>query len=604
MTGSHIRPEYGRGQGKWPLLLVGAGFIGLLALRLTDVFAGVMPGADDLMRLQQVRDLLSGQGWFTVDQSRLLTPEGGNMHWSRLPDLFIAGLILIFTPFLGPDAAEKLAVGVWPLILLAAAFFFFSLALRRFGASRVGQVLGLVFFATSAAIYNFWPARIDHHGLVVVLALSGLAAVASPSLSARSGLVLAFSVTAMLSVALEGLPYVAGLIAIMGLFWIVRGHREGVRLATFGLGLIVFSSFFYVFDAPGFSARRWVCDAYGTSHWAGLNLGGGLFVALGVFGGALSTWRQRFLAGFVAGGFTLAVIIAVNPACLGDPYANVPDSVRFAWLSVVGEAKTLRLLLSDEPDRVVWVFGVLMMAVLATAWMIRSAAADRRLVRIGFAVLFALSILATIWQIRGQSFSHVFAAMAAGWLAGHLFERWRQHGGAGPLLVFAAAAFALAPTSWETLSTRFAKPLAYEDQTARHNLSCTRPDAYEALATIRPEMRVHTPIILGAWVIARTPHAVFAGPYHRNIQGITAVTEIYIDAPEAARAQLAALGATHLLYCRGLNATNRYELLWPEGFAAQLNRDELPDWLIAEDGLSETEGVVRLYRIVPAGQSR
>ncbi|MEO0606745.1 MAG: hypothetical protein AAFY82_00830 [Pseudomonadota bacterium] len=597
MTSSHIRPGYGLGQRKWPLLLVAAGFIGLLALRLTDVFAGVMPGADDLMRVQQIRDLLGGQSWFNVDQSRLLTPEGGNMHWSRIPDLFIAGLILVSTPFLGADAAEKLAVGVWPLLLLAAAFFFFSTALRRLGASLVGQILGLVFFATSAAIFNFWPGRIDHHGLVVVLALSGLAAVTSPSLSARSGLVLAFSVTAMLSVALEGLPYVAGLIAIMGLFWIVRGHREGVRLVTFGIALIVFSSLFYIFDAPGFSARRWVCDAYGTSHWAGLSLGGFLFVALGVFGGALGTWVPRLWAGIVAGALTLAVIIWVNPACLGDPYANVPDSVRLAWLSVVGEAKTLSVLLADEPDRVVWVFGVLITAAMATAWMIQSAAADQRLVRTGFAMLFALSILATVWQIRGQSFSHVFAAMAAGWLAGHLFERWRAQGGAGRLLVVAAAAFALAPLSWETVSTRFAKPLAYEDETASHNLSCTRPEAYQSLAETRAEMRLHTPVILGVWVLARTPHAVFAGPYHRNIQGITAVTDIYTGSPDRARAQLAALGATHLLYCRGLNETNRYGLLWPESFAAQLNRDELPDWLIAADALSETEGVVRLYRI-------
>lgn len=596
MTSSHIRPDHGLGQGKWPLLLVAAGFVGLLALRVTDVFAGVMPGADDLMRLQQVRDLLGGQAWFNVDQSRLLTPEGGNMHWSRLPDLFMGAVMLLTEPFLGRDTAEKLAVSLWPLALLCAAFFFFSLALRRLGASVSGQIFGLIFFGTSAAIFNFWPGRIDHHGLVVALALIGLAAVTSPSISARSGVLLALAVTAMLSVALEGLPYVAGLIAVMGVFWIVRGHREGVRLAAFGLGLIGFSTLFYVLDAPGFSARRFVCDAYGTSHWVGLSFGGALFVALGVFGGALETWVKRLIAGGLAGGLTLALIVFINPACLADPYANVPDSVRLAWLNVVGEAKTLSVLLADEPDRVVWVFGFLGAAVLATAWMIRSAAAEQRLIRIGFALLFGLSILATVWQIRGQSFSHVFAAMAAGWLAGHLFAHWRVQGGTGPLLGFAAAAFALSPLTWETVSVRFAIPLAYEDATASHNQTCTQPDAYKALAE-RPEMRIHAPIILGVWVIARTPHTVFAGPYHRNIQGITAVTDIYIGSPDEARAQLQALGATHLLYCRGLNETNRYELLWPESFAAQLNRDELPDWLIADDELTETTGIVRLYRI-------
>ena len=597
MGSSLSRPEHGLRDGKWMVWAVALAFIGLLSLRISDVFAGVIPGADDLMRLQQIRDLLGGQGWFNVDQSRMLTPEGGNMHWSRLPDLFIAGVILVTEPFFGRDIAEKLAVSLWPLVLLAAVFALLTLVLRRLGAGLSGQVFGLVFFATSAAVFNFWPGRIDHHGLVVTFTLLGFAAVASPDFSGRSGVVLALAVTSILTVALEGLPYAAGLIAIMALLWIVRGHREGVRLSMFGLALMVFSTVFYLFDAPGFSQRRMVCDAYGTSHWAGFLLGGGLFALLGIFGGALDTWVKRFAVGAIAGAITLAVIIAVNPACLGDPYVTVPETVRLAWLNVVGEAKPLSVLLSDEPDRVIWVFGFLAAASVATAMMIVKAQPSERLLRTGFALLLFLSIIATIWQIRGQSFAHVFAAIAAGWLAGYLFSRWREQGGPGPLLIFAAGAFALSPLSWEAISARFAKQLAYEDASATHNLSCTKPKAYIGLSE-RPEMRVHSPVILSVWVLARTPHKVFAGPYHRNIEGIERLTSVYIGSADEARDQLLELGATHLLYCRGLNETNRYELIWPDSFAAELNRDEIPDWLIPADDLTETEGTVRLYRIV------
>lgn len=597
MASSHIRPDHGLGHGKWLVPAVALGFVGLLSLRIADVFAGGLPAADDLMRLQQVRDLLDGQNWFNVDQSRMLTPEGGNMHWSRLPDMFLACVVWLTEPLLGRETAEKLAVSVWPLVLLGAAFTSLSLILRRLGAHIAGQAIGLVFFAFSAAIYNFWPGRIDHHGLVVVLALIGLAAALSPRLSARSALVLAIAITAMLSVALEGLPYVAGLIAIMGLFWIIRGHREGVRLAVFGLGLVVFSTLFYALDAPGFSPRRYVCDAYGTSHWVGLACGGALLSLLGIFGGVLDTWVKRLIAGGIAGAVTLALIIAINPACLGDPYAAVPDSVRLAWLSVVGEAKPLSVLLIDEPDRVVWVFGFLAVSVVATGVMIANASAEQRLARIGFAILFGLSILATIWQIRGQSFSHLFAAVAAGWLAGHLFGQWRKTGGSQALLIFAAGALVLSPMTWETLSQRFAKPLAYAEQGVSYNVACTRPGGYQALASRSP-LRIHAPVILNGWVLAYTPHSVFGGPYHRNIDGIANLTDILIGAPEAAQDQLLALGATHLIYCNGLNETNRYGLRWPGSFAAALNRDEVPDWLVPDDDLTETKGVVRLYRIV------
>jgi len=593
MASSHIRPAGGHIDGKWMIWAVAGFFLFMLSLRITDVFAGVIPGADDMMRLQQIRDLLAGQGWYSVDQARMLTPEGGDMHWSRLPDLFIAGVVLVTEPFLGREAAEKLGMGVWPLVLLAAAFTFLTMIMQRLQINRAGQIFGLIFFATSAAVYNFWPGRIDHHGLVVVLTLGGLTAALSPTSSARSGMLLALCVTAMLTIALEGLPYIAGLIAMMGLFWIVRGHREGVRLAAFGLALAVFASLFYVLDAPGPGPDRFVCDAYGTSHWAGFVLGGVLLGALGVFGGALDTWPKRLVAGALAGAVTLALIIANNPSCLGDPYATVSESVRLSWLNMVGEAKPLSTLLAEEPGRVVWVFGFLVAASAATVLMITSAEPEQRMARLGLALLFVLSVLTTIWQIRGQSFSHVFAAIGAGWLAGYLFSKWRETGGAQALLVFALAAVLLSPITWQQASTQFPTRLA-----PSQNMNCIMPEAYQGLGD-GAELRLHAPIILGPSVIARTPHAVYAGPYHRNIQGIGQSNDVLIGPADQAHDRLLDLGATHLLYCKGLRETTRYGEGWPDGLAALMNRDEIPDWLEPADDRSETEGVVRLYRIKP-----
>lgn len=592
MASSHIRPADGLLDGKW-IWLAGSFFLLLLLPRLSDILAGWIPDADDMMRLQQVRDLLAGQSWFNVDQARMLTPEGGEMHWSRLPDLFLAGLILLLEPFLGREVAEKLAIGLWPLILLGAAFTFFTLILRRLQVNQAGQVFGLVFFATSAAVYNFWPGRVDHHGLVVVLTLGGLAAVLSPERSARSSAVLAFCVVAMLSVAFESLPYLAGLVAILGVFWIVRGHREGVRLAAFGLFLILFAGLFYVLDAPGLTADRFTCDAYGNSHLAGFAAGGALFVLLGVFGGALETWWARLIAGAAAGAVTLAIILAVNPACLADPYASVPEAVRLSWLNMVGEAKPLSTLMAEEPGRVIWVFGFLGTASLAAAAMIYTATPEQRTARIGIAVLFALSVVTTIWQIRGQSFSHVFAAIGAGWLSGALFAKWRTQGGAQPLLILAVSVLLLSPITWQRLSTQVPSRLA-ESQ----NMQCVDPDAYDGLAA-GPAKRIHAPIILGPSIIARTPHAAFAGPYHRNILGIERSNAVLIGPADEAHGKLLDMGATHLLFCKGLRETLRYGETWPDGLAAQLNRDELPDWLEPADAQTETLGIVRLYRIKP-----
>src|SRR3569833_1230840 len=75
---------------------------------------------DDNMRLMQVRALLAGQGWYDLTNYRLDPAMGGyNIHWSRLCDLPIAGLILVFKPFIGTAAAEKWACGIAPLLPLS-----------------------------------------------------------------------------------------------------------------------------------------------------------------------------------------------------------------------------------------------------------------------------------------------------------------------------------------------------------------------------------------------------------------------------------------------------------------------------------------------------
>src|SRR5262245_65424006 len=68
---------------------------------------------DDNMRMMQVRGLLHGQGWFDLAQHRL---AGSNIHWSRLVDLPIAGLILVLRPLIGGPAAARWAVGIAPLL--------------------------------------------------------------------------------------------------------------------------------------------------------------------------------------------------------------------------------------------------------------------------------------------------------------------------------------------------------------------------------------------------------------------------------------------------------------------------------------------------------
>lgn len=596
MTQSSARAATPTLKHNWPVLAVSAFVIVMLAMRAGDIFAGVMPDNDDMMRLQQVRDLLSGQAWFNVDQSRLLTPEGGEMHWSRLPDIFLSAIIIITRPLLGQANAEALAATLWPLCLLAVALASLATILRRIGAGTAGQVAGLVFFTLSAAIYNFWPGRIDHHNLVVTLSLVGLASVLSVTISLRSGILAAACIAAMLSVAIESLPYAGGLILIFGLFWIVRGHQEASRLVVFGLTLSGAAALFYLLDAPGLGARRVACDAYGSSHFAGL-VGGGLVLAmLGSFGGHLDQWWQRLVAGALSGLIILGLIVLVNPACLGDPYANVSEQVKLAWLSAVGEARSLPRVWSDEPARVVWQFGFLAATCAALVHMLVRAPEGERMARVALGVLVLLSTLATVWQIRGVTFSHVFAAIVAGWAFGTLFDWWQAQRGTGPVLALVVGALLLSPTSWKSASSLFERPKPQAMDGRGYGEVCRDPSAYSELASDETKA-IFSPIDLGTSILLRSPHRIFAAPYHRNVQGIDLVTDVFMGPADTARGKMLAMGADHMVYCQGLIETSRYGELRPDGFAAQLERGEIPKWLEPVDELSETDGVVRLYKI-------
>ena len=89
----------------WRLVLVAAWLLYIVVIvssRWTSIQALGLPDTDDNLRLAQVRALLEGQGWYDLTQHRFDPAHGGaNIHWSRLVDLPIAGLILLLKPLRG-----------------------------------------------------------------------------------------------------------------------------------------------------------------------------------------------------------------------------------------------------------------------------------------------------------------------------------------------------------------------------------------------------------------------------------------------------------------------------------------------------------------------
>jgi hypothetical protein len=97
-----------------------AGLSGLATMVNLPSSEGMDP--DSAMRLVQVRDLLSGQGWFDLTQHRLGL-GGVEMHWSRLIDAPMATLLAVAGRVVAQDTAEYLLLVVWPAIWLAVTIW-------------------------------------------------------------------------------------------------------------------------------------------------------------------------------------------------------------------------------------------------------------------------------------------------------------------------------------------------------------------------------------------------------------------------------------------------------------------------------------------------
>lgn len=578
-----------------PAIVVGIGVLVFLLLQYAGGSAGTLAGSDDMMRLQQVRDLLAGQSWYDVDQRRMLTPEGGAMHWSRLPDMLLAALILILKPLMGATAAENTAIILWPLMLFGTVSAGLVALLRNLGATSSAGALCIIVFFFSAAIYQYSPGRIDHHGLVAALVIVSLACLTSLKQPVKAGALAGLCVAAMLSIAIESLPFVAGVSASAAVLWVSGGAIERLRMAAFSGALIVGAGLLFMLDAPGLGVTRDVCDAFGTVHLIAAVVGGlGLLVLCGL-SNRLNTLIARWAAMVFVGGVVIGLALLTAPQCLGDPYANLSPDVTENWLKTIGEARSIGVAFSQDPAQAIMHFGFIFAGLLAGGIAIYMA---EEKARIQWSLLLTLLIgaaLLTAWQARAAVFAHLLASVPVGWLLGKLFDTYRRDGGVGPLLKMAIAVALLMPVGWEILGNSFASRFMGDSVEKREVCEDTR--TISALNAY-PPARIFTPIDVGPKVIVSTPHSVFAGPYHRNPEGITRIVEAFVGPVTAAEQIVKGTGADYLLYCIGAPETERYVRYAPDGLAAALNQGKTPEWLDLVEGFGHSDTDYVLYHVL------
>lgn len=596
---------HGARHWKWLTFLIWIAIaVTMVVTRWSAIHWLVLGDTDDNIRYVQVKDWLAGQGWYDLRQYRLDPPGGANIHWSRLVDVPLAGLILFFRAFVDQDMADRLACGIAPLLPLLLLMLSLGFIGRRLAGPNGWLIAVLAPLAAQMGFGMYAPMRIDHHGWQLALALTMLAGVIDTN-RLRGGIMAGVSSALSIAIGMEMIVYLAAGGGLIALRWVFRDGAER-RMLPYALSLGGATSLCYVIFAS-YANREQVCDALSPIWVAvfGAASAGMVLLALAPLRG----WMARLGAGAVVGG-AVALFFWLNwPQCL-SPYQISPELERL-WLANIREAKPIT---AQAQSMVVPLLAIPLAGLIGLLWALWDARRDAERLwawaTVGLMMIFAIALL--FWQLRAGPAAQLLAIPPAAWAAHRLIvailtgsRRAKIAAGAGVALLTAiACAYPLYPQAmklYQQATGTVPRPwrpsaVARTDAIKKANGRCRTQPALAVLDQL-PPATIFTMVDLGPRLIATTHHSALAGPYHRNGATILDIHHAFDGPARDFRAIAAKHHATYLLVCPWFPEGTIYQSRNPAGFYADLMRDKLPDWLVPVPLTTDMTLPYQLYRI-------
>ncbi|URD60315.1 AcrB/AcrD/AcrF family protein [Sphingomonas sp. KRR8] len=530
---------------------------------------------DDNMRIAQVRALLNGQDWFDLRQYRMDPPLGANIHWSRIVDLPIAGLILLGRLFTTGPNAERFAVAVAPLLPYLPMCMGLALTARRLIHPAAFPLAFAALFFAASTNGMVMPTRIDHHGWQLAMLALTIAGVADPD-GKRGGLVAGAASAFSLSIGLESLIYIALAAAAQVLMWVDdRSQRE--RMATFAVSLAAGCTVGFLLFAS-YANRAPVCDALSPVWLSDALLGGALLWLIASLSPERWTVRLALAAG--AGVIVAAFHALAWPHCL-TRLEGVSPQVAQLWLNNVREAKPITDYGWQDQLRTAALPGVGLIgwALLARHhWRPERDLARRTLAAAAISVAPALLLL---WQMRTGPAAQLLACTGAAALVWVLLPRaWGSKnwlvGAVGSAALVVVGVGAAAPLALNFVPGKPRKE--WDKQVDKANRLCPSLWALRPIAKL-PKGTIFTFLDLGPRIISVTHHNAVAGPYHRNGEAILDLMQAFRGPEPQAHQLVLKHHADYLMICPMMSQATIFMSRAPNGFYVQLIHGKVPAWL-------------------------
>jgi hypothetical protein len=514
---------------------------------------GVFADTDDAARMVQIRDWMAGQAWYDLKLHRMGLPDAPFMHWTRIVDIPIAGLIRFFELFLDQTAAERIARIVFPLSLIAVLLMTASLILREL-LLRNMLVPGLLIVALSGiSTGHLRPGRIDHHGPQVLLFLI-ICLFLLRSMNKRApflnGLLCGGIASLSQAISLENLPLIFVAAAIFALRWMIHGENARSAFRGFSAGLFAATPILFLLTTPPENWLAPLCDAQSIVHVLTFSTIAATCLILTSTAPFLPTLPRRTTALVLAGIPGLILVLSVFPQC-ADPYSAIDPLVRRLWLDNVTEAESLFEAISGDFGTI---FPQLGPGIAGFAGAVFCALKTKAAQREKWIVIIAMTgaaLVVSAYKVTGLASLSIIGAIGITGALDHLPDSYRRFRNLFAIAFSGIGVFALVP----------AQPI---DPYKMETFDCLAPEAYASLDKL-PTGLILAHINFGAHILAHTNHSTVAAPYHRNNEGNRISVEVFQNSSKINPLHVIESGADYIVICQG-TGSSKLEAAFLEAF--------------------------------------
>ena len=285
-----------------------------------------------------------------------------------------------------------------------------------------------------------------------------------------------------------------------------------------------------------------------------------------------------------------AVYIGLDPACLHGPLAAVDPRLNPIWMDHVEEMQPLlKEALSQHSNPAAAALAPIALGAASWVWLgWRKAGRTPAWLLLGAMLGAAIPI-----ALGAQRISYYAEWFALPVMAAALGDIATRYWKSSPVPGVALAALFSQPVLIAALD---AIPGWERSADTAKISACTQIPTLRPLANLPPGL-VLADIDLGAYVLAATPDAVMAAPYHRMTWGILSANHALAASPGEDERATRALGVTYVLNCPAQAAHFTHQMMGPQSLQQRLDRSAVPAWL---EPLSAKSDPLQVYRVRPS----